>query len=93
MSARRKQPKIEGWFRQLDGGRVEIYLKCDDRKIRCSGPEEDMFELVDWFESRTGLRVESPSWRRVRRGPPVPDNQMALVVPELSSDATVTSHG
>lgn len=65
--------KIEGWFRQLDGDRMEIFLKVEsksapDRKLRASGPTEEMYELVDWFEQNTGLRFSSPKWRRVRKG-------------------------
>jgi hypothetical protein len=65
--------KIEGWFRKLDGDRMEIFLKVEskdmpDRKIRASGPETEMYELADWFEQNTGLRFSSPKWRRVRKG-------------------------
>ena len=68
-------PKTEAWFRRLDADRLEIFLKVerppdqgDDYKIRASGPEDDMFELVDFFERRTGMRVDSPEWRRIYKG-------------------------
>jgi acylphosphatase len=64
-------PPVEGWFRQLDGGRVEIFVKAHGRKIRAHGPSSEMNELVDWFEEKTGVTVEA-SWR-VRTGPkPIP---------------------
>jgi hypothetical protein len=63
-------PRIQGWLRQLEdgdgGARLEIFLKAEnhqgqpDRKIRASGPIHEMVELVEWFEEKTGLRVESP---------------------------------
>lgn len=88
-----KQPRIDGWMSELDGDRLEIFLKVEDprgedRKVRASGPREEMYELVDWFETRTGLRFDHPRWRdRVRRGPRPMEGQTSL--PELSSDATV----
>lgn len=87
------QPKIEGWFRQLDEGRIEIFLKVEfrdqpTRKIRSSGPEAEMFELVEWFEQKTGLRVDSPTWRRVRTGPKPLEGQASLLdaTPEPDSE-------
>jgi hypothetical protein len=75
----------EAWFRQLDNQRVEIFLKVErrngeDYKLRASGPEEDMFELVTWFEERTGVRVDSPNWRRVRKGPRVDPSQTTFEI-------------
>lgn len=62
--------KVEGWFRELDDNRLEIFLKARGVKIRSSGGREGMFELVEWFENMTGLRVENPKLRRPpRRGP------------------------
>jgi hypothetical protein len=45
-----------------------------------------MYELVDWFEEKTGLRVESPHWRRVRTGPRPIEGQIALTMGELPSE-------
>jgi hypothetical protein len=67
------KPTVEGWTRQLEDGRLEIFVKVankpgiEDLKIRASGPTQAMFELVDWFEERTGLRVSLPG--RLRTGP------------------------
>lgn len=96
LARRSKTPFIDGWMSELDGDRLEIYLKVAntdaDRKIRASGPREEMFELVSWFEERTGLRFDHPKWRdRVRRGPRPIAGQAAF--PELSSDATVAADG
>lgn len=68
-----KMPHIEGWVRKLEGDRLEIFLKVErmqgvrDRKIRASGPTQEMYELVDWFEGKTGLTVNVPD--RPRTGP------------------------
>lgn len=64
--ARARTPHIEGWIRKLQGDRLEIFLKVErldsqpDRKIRASGPQVEMVELVEWFEEKTGMRVSSP---------------------------------
>lgn len=85
--------QIEGWFRELDHGRLEIFLKTDALKVRCSGSYDEMMELVDWFEERTGLRVDSPRWRRVRKGPRPIEGQMAFTPREISSYAEVEDDG
>jgi acylphosphatase len=81
--------QTEGWFRSLDNGRLEIFLKTEGEdatfKVRASGPEADMYELVEWFEQKTGLTVEG-HWRRVRKGPKPLEGQTSMMVPELQSD-------
>jgi hypothetical protein len=93
-----KEARLEGWFRQLDNGRLEIFLKYEPvagvaRKIRCSGPHDEMMELVDWFEDKTDLRVDSPTWRRVRKGPRPIEGQMTFTPGELPPDAEVEDDG
>lgn len=69
-----RKATIEGWFRRLEGDRLEIFLKIADvtgqrdRKIRASGPSGDMNELAEWFEEKTGMRIDAP-WRVVVRAP------------------------
>jgi hypothetical protein len=96
--ARARHPHIEGWVRRLNGDRLEIFLKverCDgqpDRKIRASGPEAEMVELVEWFEEKTGLRVSSPVLPR-RVAAPIP-GQVSLdltEIGELASEEKVTA--
>lgn len=86
----RPVPKVSGWTRPLEGDRLEIFLKAEnvhgapDRKIRASGPREEMYELVDWFEDKTGLRVDVPN--RVRTGPaPIP-GQTTLVTGDMTAE-------
>lgn len=70
----------EGWFRDLNDGRLEIFLKKGGRKLRASGPEEEMYELAEWFEQHAGATVYGTvqRWRMERRGPrPIP-GQLAL---------------
>lgn len=101
---RRQPPKphVQGWVAPLVNGRLEIFLKTanlpgqPDRKIRASGSEEEMDELLDWFEQRSGMRVEVPNRKRVHRGPKPPEGQMVLTMgvgpsAELSSDATLAT--
>jgi hypothetical protein len=70
------QAPPEGWFRRMADGRVEVFLKHGDRKLRAHGNEGDMNELVDWFEDKSGLRVEMP-WRKRPPSRPIP-GQMGL---------------
>lgn len=58
-----------------------------DRKVRASGPAGDIYEVVSWFEEKTGMRVDSEveTWRRKRTGPKPMEGQMALIIGELSS--------
>lgn len=88
-------PRSEGWIRELEDGRIEIYLK-DKRvpvhKVRASGPHDEMVELVEWFEAKTGLAVHAPILRRKHK--PIP-GQTALDLgsgeasTQLSSGATL----
>jgi len=94
--------QIEGWFRSLQGDRLEIHLKVENvmgvapRKIRASGPASEMNELADWFEEKTGMKVSAP-WRTVK--PYVIPGQTELELgeappsSELSSNATLEGHG
>lgn len=75
--ARPKAPSVEGWIRDLSDGRIEIFLKTTDVKVRCSGKAEDMHEVVDWFEGKTGLAVNVPN--RIRRGPKPMQGQLDLL--------------
>lgn len=87
----RQLPLIDGWIRVLEGDRLEVFLKAErikgepDRKIRASGPTQEMYELVDWFEDKTGLTVAVPN--RVRTGPrPLPGQaSLELLTDELPS--------
>lgn len=76
---------------------MEVFLSVankpgiEDIKIRASGRENTMYELVNFFEGTTGLQVEG-DWRRPTTAPA--PNQMSLIGSELSSqDATVDNHG
>lgn len=91
--ARPRKAQIEGWIRQLNGDRLEIFLKVErldgqpDRKIRASGLADEMLELVEWFEGKTGLRVTSPTLPR--RAPALIEGQLGLELTdkgELESD-------
>lgn len=84
------------WFRRLQDSRMEIMLRAGDVKVRASGREAEMFELVEWFEDKTGKRVSSPEWRRPARSGarPIPgqvelDDVGEVTMPELSSGDTL----
>lgn len=59
----------EGWFRELADDRLEVFLKAEGRKVRAHGRREEMFELVEWFEEKTGVAVKGEWLRPSRRGP------------------------
>lgn len=94
-----EQPKPpDNWFRKLQDGRMEVALRAKGVKVRASGTEEQMQDLVFWFEVTTDSTVEGPTWKRpLRTGPrPIPGQveiddpgEPPLAMPELSSDATL----
>lgn len=98
-----RTPKAEGWLHPLKSGHLEVFLKLADRqgdtvvKLRASGPESEMGELIDWFERVTGTTVDVPETKwRLNRGPREIKGQIGfdmdgggLVMSELSSGATV----
>lgn len=59
----------EGWFRPLADDRLEVLLSAEGYRLRASGPEEYVFALVECWEERTGLSVESVrgNWKRPPR--------------------------
>lgn len=72
----------EGWFRPLNDGRTEIFLKGQGLKLRCSGDQDTMNELADFFEEKTGLSVNGPDsdvFTRVRKGPAPIEGQLDLL--------------
>lgn len=92
--------RTEGWFRLLEDRRLEVFLKVGGLKVRASGTADQMNELADWFEDKTGMKIGEgvSTWRRPRRGPRPMDGQAAfdleLVLDEhrdelSSQDATV----
>lgn len=90
MANRSRKAHIEGWISQLNGDRVEIFLKVEradgvrDRKIRASGPQAEMMELCDWFEEKTGLTVNVPGRVRTFKPPP---GQTELFMTSVAADA------
>jgi hypothetical protein len=87
---------------------MEIFLKVtnvkdtsQEVKIRASGPESEMGELIFWFERVTGLTVQIPetSWRLDRGGRPTPGQGALFEAPPIqmrqlsSHDATVAVDG
>jgi hypothetical protein len=90
-----RRGRTQGWIKRLEGDRLEIFVRCadfsdvPDTKIRASGPEASMLELVEWFEEKTGLRVNSPILPR-RAPKPIP-GQLGFIMDELPShDDTVS---
>jgi hypothetical protein len=72
------------WFRQLEGGGLEIFLKHGPLKVRAHGSREEMFELVDWFEEKAGVKIQG-DWRRPpRRGPQPIAGQQTFDIPEIA---------
>lgn len=52
--------KADGWIRDLTNDRLEIFLRVGERKVRASGPADEMSELVSWFEEKSGRAIHSP---------------------------------
>lgn len=87
-----------GWLQELTDGRLEIFLRTANyagqppRKVRASGSKEEMLELVEWFEAKTGLVVNHALLPRVPKQIPG-QTQLDLGSTgdstELSSDATL----
>lgn len=75
MAAKKDKP----WFRKLADGQLEIFLKAGKHKIRAHGPEADMYELVEWFEDKAGVKVQGDWKRPPRRGPRVLEGQTSLL--------------
>jgi hypothetical protein len=75
-------PTLEGWFRPLVDGRLEVFLRGNDVRLRASADPDEIYELVDWFETQTGLVVngpDSPVWTRKRHGPRPIQGQLNLM--------------
>jgi hypothetical protein len=100
----RARAKTEGWIHPLFNGRAEIFLKVTgadgetEVKLRATGPESEMGELIDWFERTTGRTVQLPEthWRIIGREPSVSHqtNLFDTGTSQLSSqDATVPDDG
>jgi acylphosphatase len=73
---------IEGWFRPLRDGRMEILLKGRGLKVRCSGTEDEMNAFANLFEEKTGLVVNGPEsgvFTRRRVGPKPIRGQLDLL--------------
>lgn len=75
MAAKKDKP----WFRKLADGQLEIFLKSGQHKVRAHGPEADMYELVEWFEDKAGVKVQGDWKRPPRRGPRVLEGQTSLL--------------
>lgn len=56
----------ENWFRPLKDDRLEVCLKVNGLRLRASGPELDVWALVEQFEQRTGVAIDG-EWRRPPR--------------------------
>lgn len=56
----------DNWFRKLKGDRLEVCIKASGLRMRASGPELDVWKLVEAFEERTGVAIDG-EWRRPPR--------------------------
>lgn len=75
MAAKKDKP----WFRRLADGQLEIFLKAGKHKVRAHGPEDDMYELMAWFEERAGVTIHGEWKRPPQRGPRVIEGQTSLL--------------
>lgn len=77
-----KEKQTDAWHRELNDGRSEIMCRAPGYRLRVSGPEEFVWDVVELFEERTGLTVQSE--RRPRRRQRVPTGQLTMT--ELESE-------
>jgi hypothetical protein len=52
-----KEKPTDAFFRPLNDGRVEITCKAPGYRVRVSAPENEAWQVVELFESWTGLRI------------------------------------
>ena len=81
--------RTECWFRPLRDDRLEIYLvgtalNGEPVKVRASGAQEAIWELVEWFEQITGREVVG-DWRRPPRIGPRPMAGQLSITEQLES--------
>lgn len=85
---------VEGWFRPLTDGRMEMLLKGRGLKVRCSGHAHEMNAFADLFEQMTGLSVNGPDsgvFTRKRRGPKPIEGQLDML--EATEDQSLHIDG
>lgn len=70
----------DNWFRPLKNDRLEVSLRVGDHKMRASGPQDDVWRLVEHFEELTGVAVEGDWKRAPRRGPRATEGQLDLTM-------------
>lgn len=82
----------DNWFRPLKNGGLEVSLRTADAdgkrglKLRASGAEADVWQLVERFEELVGAEV-SGDWKRPpRTGPRVQEGQLDLTQQLESGD-------
>lgn len=60
--------KSDNWFRNLKADRLEVCIKdeASGLRLRASGPQDDIWKLVERFEELSGIAVDG-EWRRPPR--------------------------
>jgi len=72
-----REKQTDGWYRELQDGRLEIMCSAPRLRIRVTAPEAQAWEVVDLFEKLSGLTVASE--RRPRRRPRQMAGQLSMI--------------
>jgi hypothetical protein len=76
-----RESELDAWYRELKGDRIEVMIKSPELRICASGPREQVFSLVEFYEDLTERRI-SGDWKRPpRREPKQAEGQMAIEMP------------
>jgi hypothetical protein len=54
-----KEKATDAWHRRLHSGALEVMCRTQGVRMRVSGPDDWVWEMVEHFEDRTGLVVQS----------------------------------
>lgn len=70
----------DNWFRELKDDRLEVSLRVEGMKLRASGPKDDVWKLVEFFEELSGVEVMGDWCRPPRVGPRALEGQLDLTM-------------
>jgi hypothetical protein len=56
-----REKQTDAWHRRLHSGALEVMCRTQGIRMRVSGPDDWVWEMVELFEDRTGLAVQSDS--------------------------------
>lgn len=82
----RPEKTIDGWFRELNGGRMEVMVRSADCRLRVTGTPEQVWEAIELWEQWTGLTVNAEKRPRRVAAPIAGQLTMAELMGEPESE-------